>query len=202
MNMIDVFAGLGGQSEGFLINGWNVRRIDNNMLLQNIPNMTIQDAQEFLEECKVMVDAFGIPKLDYIHFSPPCLEFSNAFSSPKIKAKNAGLIHKPNMELVHICVEIVKLLKPRFWSIENVVGAIEYFEPILGPYRQRINSYVYWGNFPYVIMPPDWKYEKKNSYDPGPSNPLRANYRALIPLQISEAFREAIECQTQLSEWI
>lgn len=201
MRMIDVFSGFGGQSEAMLNHGWEVKRIDNNMLLNMVPNITIQDAQSFLDECKLLVEAYGLPYLDYLHFSPPCLEFSNAYNSPKTRASRNGEEYKPSLDLIYICLEIIDTLKPRFWSIENVLGAVPYFEPILGPYRQHIGPYYYWGTFPLVSMPKDWRPPKKNESDPGPSNPLRANFRAIIPYEISNAFRCAIESQLQLTYW-
>jgi len=201
MNMIDVFSGLGGMSESMIINGWDVKRIDNNILLNSIPNTTIQDVQEFYDECVIMVEAFGRPKLDFLHFSPPCLNYSNAYNAPKNEARMRGEEYLPDMSLLHLCLEIIELLKPRYWCIENVVGAAEFFEPIIGPYRQKIGAFCFWGTFPKVVMPKDWRPERKNSFDPGPSNPLRANFRAMIPFEISQAFRLAIENQKQLTYW-
>ena len=200
MRMIDVFAGFGGQSKAFLAAGWDVLRIDNNPLLSAVPNMRIQDAQAFRDECKILVEAHGRPDLDYLHFSPPCLEFSNGYNGPKYKALRAGVEYNPSMDLLELCLEIIEILQPRFWSIENVVGAIKYFEPYLGRHRVKIGSFVYWGNFP---MPSVGKYKppRKNTNDTGPGNPLRANYRAMIPYEISDMFRKAIEEQKSLTYW-
>ena len=200
MRMIDVFAGFGGQSKAFLDNGWDVLRIDNNPLLSAVPNIQIQDVKDFLEDCKSLVEAHGPPDLDYLHMSPPCLEFSNAYSSPKSIALRSGIPYQPSMELLEICLELIDVLKPRYWSIENVVGAIKYFEPYLGKHRVKIGSFVFWGNFPYPAVN-GYKVPRKNTHDTGPRNPLRANYRAMIPYPISEMFRKAIEEQKALTYW-
>ena len=199
-NMIDVFAGFGGQSEAFLNAGWNVKRIDNNPLLASVPNMTIQDAEAFRDECKVFVEAYGRPDLDYMHFSMPCLQFSMGYNAPRVKAAREGKPFTPSMHLLEISLEIIDIMKPRWWSIENVVGAIKYFKPYLGAHRIKIGPFVYWGNFPMPIVG-DYKPPSKNSNDVGPGNPLRANYRAKIPYEISEMFRKAIESQKCLSYW-
>ena len=36
-------------------------------------------------------------------------------------------------------------IKPKHWVIENVVGAQEYFNPILGKPTQIIESFCLWG---------------------------------------------------------
>ena len=200
MNMIDVFSGFGGRSEAFLSNGWEVLRIDNNPLLSAVPNIRIQDVKDFLQDCKLLVETHGLPTLDYLHMSPPCLEFSNAYSAPKSKAIRANIPYEPSMELFEICLELIDVLKPRYWSIENVVGSIKYIEPYIGKHRLKIGPYVYWGNFPHPsvngYIPP-----KKSARDKGPSNPLRSNYKAIIPYPISDMFRKAMEAQKSLTYW-
>ena len=41
MKVLDLFSGLGGASEAMLSNGWEVQRIENNMLLKGVPNTNI-----------------------------------------------------------------------------------------------------------------------------------------------------------------
>lgn len=202
MKMIDFFAGLGGMSEAFVNDlDWKVLRMDNNQLLNNVPHMVIYDIKKFLEDLKTKIVEYPFPEIiDYIHFSPPCLEFSNAYNAPASIAKREGLEYNPDMSLLEASIEIIDILQPRFWSIENVIGSIKYFTPYLGKPKQIIGSYVFWGNFPMLDIDID-SIPRKNTNDKGPSNPLRANYRALIPFQISEAMKNTIESQKTLTYW-
>jgi hypothetical protein len=72
--MLDLFSGLGGTSEAFLIDQkWEVTRIDNNPLLEDVENIEIVD---------VMSDNFDIkrPNWDYKRAYIP-LEISTALLS-------------------------------------------------------------------------------------------------------------------------
>jgi len=201
MKMLDVFAGLGGMSESFLMHGWEVHRIDNNMLLKSVPNMTIQDVRDFVTDLERKIDEYGIPEIDYVHLSPPCLEFSTAYNAPGPTAQRENREFIPSLELVEISIKIVKLLQPRYWSLENVKGSIKHLKPLLGEPRQIVDSMVFWGSFPIMDMGGYKPQHKKDKYDPGKKNPLRANYRALIPYDVSNRMRIAIESQKQLTYW-
>ena len=104
------------------------------------------------------------------------------------------------MELVEIFMQIIDLIQPRYWSLENVRGSIKHLKPLLGEPRQIIDGMVFWGSFPTMDMG-GYKSQYKKNHDPGPSNPLRANYRALIPFDVSNRMRIAIESQKQLTYW-
>lgn len=194
--MLDLCAGLGGASEAFHLDpNWEVTRVDNKKELEDVDNMELIDVFE---------DNFDInrPKWDYIHASPPCTEFSLAYAAPKGVASRAGEDFQPDLGLVKRCVEIIQWHKPKFWSIENVVGSISDLAPILGPPRFIVGPFVFWGNLPYLSIPPNFNHRKQDVYDPGHKHPLRANYRAVIPLEISTAILVAISEQTFLSDWI
>jgi hypothetical protein len=193
--MLDLFSGLGGTSEAFLIDQkWEVTRIDNNPLLEDVENIEIVD---------VMSDNFDIkrPNWDYIHASPPCLEFSNAFNAPKSKAGREGIPYTPDTSLVKRAVEIIQWHKPKFWTIENVVGSIPDLEPILGAPRFIVGPFVFWGNIPYPIIPANFKHASKMNIS-NKNDPLRATKRAYIPLEISTALLSAISDQTYLEDWL
>jgi hypothetical protein len=188
--MLDLCAGLGGASEAFHLDpNWDVTRIDNNPLLEDVDNMEIRD---------ILDDNFDINRnsWDYIHASPPCLEFSNGYNAPKSKAKRAGESYTPDRSLTKRCVEIIQWHRPKFWSIENVVGSIPDLQPILGPPRFIVGPFVFWGNLPYLSIPANFKHASKMNIS-GSKDPLRANKRAKIPLEISTASE-----QTFLEDWI
>jgi len=194
-HMLDLCAGFGGASEAFhLDQAWEVLRVDNNPLLKDVENMEIIDIFE---------DNFDInrPKWDYIHASPPCREFSVAYSAPKSVSARSKTPFSPDLSIVKRCLEIIQFHRPKFWSIENVVGSIKDLHPILGEPRFIIGPFVFWTNLPYPIIPPNFKHSKYEE-DPHSSDPLRANHRALIPLEISRALLSSISDQTFLEDWI
>jgi len=191
--MLDVFAGFGGQSQAFIDDGWDVLRIDNNPMLSEVPNMVIMDVVDLAPKTSFF-------PFDYVHASPPCLEFSTAYSGPRAKAQRSGQFdYQPSMTLLHESIRIIEALKPKFWSIENVKGSIKFFEPFLGPPTAIVGSWVYWGNFPLfeascLVLPTKASQDKRWS-------PLRSNHRAHIPLCVSQAFLSAMKQQKSILEF-
>ena len=137
-HMVDLHAGLGGASEAMVMDEeWNVLRIDNNPLLQQVECMVIDDVKSIRDNVE---SNWLAPKIDLIWSSPPCRDFSNAYSSPKsIHGRKHGIeSYKPDMTLVIASIEIIEKVKPKYWVIENVVGAIRHFKELLGEPRQII----------------------------------------------------------------
>jgi len=198
--MVDMFSGLGGASEAFYQSkNWVIWRYDNNPLLKDVPGSIISDSM--FQKVKVGHSGYNI---DLIWASPPCREFSGGWASPKsIHSRIVGdkEPYSPDITLLKQTIETINRVKPKTWVIENVVGSIKYFEPLLGKPRQIIGSVVLWGNFPLLPLPADFK-ELKKFKDPGSQNPLRSNYRAKIPFEISESLRDTLDYQKTLEEWI
>jgi len=196
MKVLDLCSGLGGFSEAFVAAGHEVLRIENNPLLVDVAHTKIIDIFEFrdwLEDRIAPPPVNVLLECDIILFSPPCLEFSLAFDAPRAvwARENAGIPYEPSMELLECGMEIIRLLKPRYWIIENVRGASPYFSQLLGRARQINEAYFFWGNFPsFVPATFPSKAEKDERW-----NPLRANVRGKVPIEISEALLEAIQSQ-------
>jgi len=196
-SMVDLYAGLGGASEAMIRTGWDVLRIDNNILLQGVENMVLMDIKKLNPICT------SSHKIDLVWASPPCRDFSNGYNAPRPTAQRAGLDFGPDMSLLEEAIRIIEILKPRYWVIENVRGAIRDFEPYVGSPRLVVGAFVLWGNFPLFEMPLGWHHSKggPGSGDKHSSDPLRANYRALIPFELSEQLRIAIEFQKRIDEY-
>lgn len=198
LRMLDLFSGLGGASEAMLQAGWDVLRIDNNELLNQVPNTIMADI------CyDSQLDDYPSSYFDLIWSSPPCLDFSRGFNAPAPTALREGRDFQPDMEPLRASIRIIKEWKPRYWVIENVSGASKIFSKELGVNspRQIIGPYFLWGNFPY-LPELELRNEKGKTQYWNIGDPLRANKRALIPFELSEALRLAIEEQRQLTEWI
>jgi len=190
--MLDLFSGLGGASQAFLNDyEWAVLRYDNNAQLEHVASTTLCDLLTYKIECR--------HQIDLIWASPPCLEFSQAFAAPRSKARREGIEFEPDLKLVTRAMEIIEELKPTHWVIENVVGAIADFEPLLGAPRQIIGPFVLWGNFPYIHMPKDFNHSKADIDERW--SDIRSNIRAKIPWEISQNLKDAIKNQKTIIDY-
>lgn len=199
MRVLDLFSGLGGFSEAFVRSGDEVLRVENNPLLSEVPHTTMQDVHEMRERL-ALYHAQGEPirEYDVLLAGPPCREFSLAYSSPRSIAHRNGEEYEPSMELLEATLDIIRITKPRYWVIENVIGSISYFEAVGLTPRQIHGPHVLYGNFPMFECGP---LPTKASKDKTSTNPLRANHKALIPLELSAQLRKAIVEQTTLFDF-
>ena len=200
MRVLDLFSGLGGFSEAFLLAGDHVERVENNPLLNQVPNTTMMDVLEFRDDLDALLsNGHTIPgrlRTDLIVAGPPCYEFSLAFAAPQARKSREGGFddYEPNMELVEATIDIIKMINPRYWVIENVVGSIRHFKKIGLEPNQIHGSAVFYGKFPKFKTP---KMPTKAERDKRWS-PIRSNERAKIPLELSQALRNAITAQKTL----
>ena len=115
---------------------------------------------------------------DLIWGSPPCTEFSRV-ALPWIKDAV-----EPDMSLVEAFHNIVDELKPRWWILENVQGAVRYF----GTPQFKSGPVKLWGRFPPIhckVKP--WKERLSSS---------QKEKRAKMPNNLSVAV--AIACESTL----
>ncbi len=182
----DLCSGLGGFTEAFAQSEWEVYRFELNESLQDVPFTQILDVKDWLD----WVDDYPTPEL--IVASPPCTEFSSA----NWRVNRDEL--EPDMSIVKACLDIIDYIKPTWWILENVKGAVRFFKPVIGLHRQAVGNKQYpqfylWGNFPYLSMKPGWTHTKIEHRDP--------QKRALIPFEISLQVKRAVEQQTMLRSW-
>lgn len=197
MKMLDLFSGLGGASQAFVDAGWEVLRIENNPLLGEVPHTKLMCIFELRDWLENMIFRYpeNFQDIDLIWASPPCDEFSLAYNATHANwlRENPGEPYQPDMQPLDATMDIIRMLKPRFWVVENVRGASSFFTDFIGSKPRQIlgNAQFLWGNFP-LICPKE--YPSKAEVDER-HNPLRANIRAKIPLEISEALLVAITTQ-------
>ena len=200
MKIVDLFSGLGGASQAFADDpAWGLLRIENNPLLGNVEGTRIMDIFEFRDWLLEQKNRYGDFDVDVVWASPPCTEFSLAFNAPRSIAirEGRGDEYQPYMGFLEVALECIEIINPRYWIIENVRGAVNYFAEYMGHPHQILGSYFLWGNFP-KIMPDDLP--TKASKENGPRW-LRANRRALIPLELSQALKDAIENQRSIFDY-
>lgn len=199
MQMLDLFSGLGGASEAFLQNGWNVIRIDNNPMFG--PGGKYAVPWTITSDVKNLKKTFETKTIHFLWASPPCKEFSLAYSSPRSKASREGQEYEPDMTLIHETVRVIKEVQPRYWCVENVLGASKYISKVLGPHRIKLGSAMLWGNFPIIgLHALETKYKQKIG-DKNRRHELRANLKAKIPYWMSEQMRISVQYQMTLDDF-
>lgn len=205
--MIDLFAGLGGASQAFYDDpNWFVIRIDNNPeLLEHTDGLIISDVTNVDRTLaiieRIMLDIAndeftrtrGIQKL-VVWASPPCNQYSFANG-------NNLTPEEYDNTCVEAALEIIDRLNPNAWIIENVKGAIETFDQIIGmKWVQSVGSIFLWGQFPILAFEHAKDRWHKKMLNTG-TRKLRPNLRAVIPYAISKAYKDAIMCQTTLTSF-
>jgi hypothetical protein len=132
--------------------------------------------------------------------SPECKEWSNGYASKKCTMRREGKIFVPNYSQLTSIVAIVQAIQPKYWIVENVMGGVEFINPILGEPTLIFRPYFLWGLFPLFSI--DVSRSEKTDNDVHSSNPLRYHLRSKIPFQISNSLKQAIDNQTSLLEWL
>lgn len=161
---LDLFCGTGGATAAFRgAPGWTVIGVDNDP--RHHPDVLADVGRPPL-----------IGNVDFIWVSPPCQEFSTM--PPGRRGR------RPSLDLVFATLSLVRDLRPRYWIMENVVGAI----PFLGAPLQKIGPFCLWGYFPRIEAPLSVVTHRKMV-----SDRRTAVARAAIPFDLSEAVYQAVE---------
>jgi len=194
--MFDACSGLCGASESMVRHHqWLVIRVDSD------PAGVLADAwPPFTHKFDVKDIAWNREGMHFVRpgdmtlfwASPPCTDFSQAFAAPGPVAHRAGEDFEPDMSILEAALELKRRWQPKYWCIENVVGAIPHFRPYLGEPSQIIGPFVLWHNLPRIAVDYDFKHSKADQ-DTWSTNPLRANLKGKLPLEISDAVRVAAQ---------
>jgi hypothetical protein len=161
---LDLFSGTGQATAGFERRGWRVIRVD----------------VDGRHHPTLVADVRRLPldrPVDFLWASPPCTEFSTA--NPRIDHTTK----RPSLELVFAALRAVAELRPRFWVLENVRGAI----PFLGTPAQKIGPWCLWGYFPPIRV----SFEMQTYLKAMAGRSAVA--RAAIPPALAEAVARAVE---------
>jgi len=205
MNIVDLFSGYGGASEAFVEAGDLVRRYEiDYSVCEIVPHSVQADLSGFDPGTHIRrtFDHRCANPVDLVWASPPCREFSRAYSAPQAEAERAGIEYTPTdgLALVEAAIRIIKKLEPKYWVIENVAGARKWLEPILGMPKQVIGPYCLWGNFPQIVIPGCTEFQPK-CMKAGGHDRHSVQKRSVIPIEISRGLREAM-IQPSLERWI
>lgn len=157
---VDLYSGTGGATAAFRGSPeWSVVCLD--------------ISAEMRPDVVADIRQLPIRRADFLWASPPCQEFSQA---------NPGRPAAPSLEHFQAVFEAVRLLRPRFWVLENVRGAI----PFLGIPVQKIGPWCLWGYFPPVKVTTALHSHRKSRF-------RTSRERAAIPAALSLAVRRSVE---------
>lgn len=199
---IDLFSGFGGASAAFdEDDNWMTIKIDNEPSLlehdRGIYIMDIARVDEILSMIRCQVPfKININKL-VVWASPPCDQFSWV-RADRIQGQTSDDF---DLTLLDATRHIIEALKPDYWIIENVEGAIPIFnEELERSPTQQIGSVVMWGNFPLIPIE-DRANFKHRKLDSKGSRLHRPRLRAKIPYEISKGLLTAVTTQRTLFEF-
>jgi hypothetical protein len=161
--------------------GWRVHRVELVAGLLNRP-LGVEPARlvDVIADVRLFDWPAGTPPPDFVWASPPCMEFSRT-AMPWTRAR----AREPDMRLVFAALGQIATLRPRWWAIENVKGAIPWFMNWLGPPAVCAAPIFLWGRLP-PVHPPRRPRKTEISGD-------RPDLRARIPYEFSLALAEALE---------
>ncbi len=199
LKMLDCFCGIGGVSNGFSMEGFDVTGID----IVDAPKM-LGYKHRFIQADMLTLKGEDFKGYDVIWGSPPCRDFS-------FLAKWYGKRWKkpPNpengMKLVNGFLKFVKDAGPEFWVLENTFMLKNYMreKPRIEAYITKGKRHVFYGNFPLFLLTRDMtktvRVKSRNGRDcPMGPRKLSSWLAAKIPLSCSQAF--AVACREALLE--
>jgi site-specific DNA-cytosine methylase len=196
LKALDLFAGLGGWSDGLALEGFDVTGVE------------IESKIAALYKHRVIVsdvcalDPNDFKGYDLIVGSPPCRNFTDwaklqALRSPEKGNGKCGRWKKPpdpegeGMKLVNAYLHFVEVAKPTYWLMENVPGLNQYYKEkprmkcrLTGASMRRL----FWGNFPLFLVPRDFH----KGLIENERGPLRHWLRSKIPLPVARALGAAV----------
>jgi len=182
MRVLDLFCGMGGWSIGFHREGFDCYGVD--IVDVGYPyNFIHSDIHDFQPNDETF---------DVVVASPPCTEFSRLKTLYGHGSnRKAPADPEKGMELVREAKRVIDQIKPSFWVLENVGGAVPYFKPLLGGPRFIRKPFFLWGDFPrFLLEERDYRKPGMQHYDKkGPGhvkfNPMISWLRARIPVPLS-----------------
>jgi len=164
--ILDLFSGTGSATVRFAMAGHQVLRVEKNTRFS-------ADARD--------VTGYHPPAGVWgVWASPPCTEFARE-SMPWCKTGQ-----EPSLDLLRETVRIIQEARPAWWIVENVKGAIRYFDPILNPLgAKRVGCGAHhlwvWPEPVWAQISPGWKQigPRKERMPKGPE-------RSALPRQLQD----------------
>lgn len=197
--LLDCFCGLGGVSDGFALEGFDVLGVD----IEDMPSKGYK--HKFLRADIRDLRGEDFRGYDVVWGSPPCRDFSFL---AKWYGKRWKIPPDPErgLKTVRTFLKFVEEAQPKFWILENTFMLKNYLkeiEPRIEAYITRGKRHVFYGNFPLFLLPRDMRVtvRTKSKYGrdcPKGDRKISSWLAAKIPKPISRAFAQA--CREALQE--
>jgi len=192
MKFLDCFCGMGGVSDGFALEGFDVTGID----IVDAPKL-LGYKHRFIQGDMMQLKGDDFEGYDVIWGSPPCRDFSQiglVYGKSWKKRRNP----ERGLELVNAFLRFKDEAKPKIWIMENVAHSKRYIplEPKAILKLQRQKTHCFWGNFPAFLMPRT-NTVTRGKTSTGRDTPIWKNRKlstwlsSKIPLPCSQAFAKA-----------
>lgn len=195
---IDLFCGDGGWTDGFLDEGFRVIGFDVVRRKAYRGELVLQDVRTIAGRSLTRAGPVAIVA------SPPCQSYSEARVNPAgpsargrdgrylpghgidTGARDDALLRpRPaDLELVLHTLRVIRESGVRYWAVENVRGAMSWFEPMMGPPRFSNKPWYVWGTFPTFLLRKDYLGDKTRFRS--------AALRARIPQDLARPLARAI----------
>lgn len=205
--MLDCFCGMGGVSDGFALEGFDVTGID----VEDAPNK-LGYKHRFIQADMTTLDGKDFRGYDVIWGSPPCRDFTDM---AKMWGKKWKIPANPEngLKTVNTFLKFKNEAQPKIWIMENNPNLANYtthkprnHKSLIGQTMKRS----FWGNFPLFLMPSDnGKIKLTSRTKKGAMTHMRINgkipkneswERAKISLACSRAF--AVACREALEQGV
>lgn len=185
MKALDLFCGLGGWSDGLVMEGFDVLGVEIEPKIAKLykHNVICADVRT--------LDGELFKGYDLIVGSPPCRDFTILQDTLWKEKKNP----KRGLKNVHAFLRMVKEAQPTFWLMENVPLLQRYLQLKGGTrylaHKKRMKR-CFWGNYPMFDFHPTKDRIKMENIGK-PFGEMRRWERAKIPLPIARALGQAIK---------
>lgn len=154
MKALDLFAGLGGWSDGLAMEGFDITGVEIERRIAALYKHRVIVA----DVCELNPEDFK--GYDLIVGSPPCRNFTT-FSCVfgPTWTKNPPDPEGEGMKLINTFLKFVKISNPQYWLMENVprLGKWYKVKPRAIVRMGKTMKRAFWGNYPAFLVPVDMK---------------------------------------------
>ncbi|MCJ7424744.1 DNA cytosine methyltransferase [Candidatus Bathyarchaeota archaeon] len=150
LKMLDCFCGMGGVSDGFALEGFDVTGID----IVDAPKM-LGYKHKFIQADMATLKGEDFRGYDVIWGSPPCTDFSTASCPNKTRKGRKAPDPEIGLELIRAFRKFVDDANPKFWLMENVPRTTKFYiveKPILYFWTSKYAKRALWGNVAFPLM--------------------------------------------------
>ena len=197
--MLDCFCGMGGVSDGFALEGFDVTGID----IVDAPKM-LAYKHKFIQADMALLKGEDFRGYEVYWFSPPCRDFSFLAKWYGKRWQNKPDPQK-GLELVNASITFAEDAQAKIWILENTFMLKNYLKmkPIIEAYITRGKRHVFYGNFPLFLLTRDMTKTVRMTSKTGRDSPIGKRkisswLAAKIPLTCSHAF--AVACRQKLED--